>query len=65
MTMNKVVYTLAEPDTNWWPGSQVKPAPFLNIAGARLTDECLGFGFLRRPTSCIHAVVVALSFSKE
>ena len=36
-----------------------KPAS-LNSASIRLTDECLGFGFLRRSTSCIRAVVVTL-----
>jgi len=37
----------------------------LNSARIRLTDECLGFGFLRRSTSCIPAVVVVLHLTMD
>ena len=35
----------------------------LNSARARLTDECLGFGVLRRPTSCILATSLYISLN--
>ncbi|ATC95080.1 hypothetical protein PTUN_a2624 [Pseudoalteromonas tunicata] len=45
-TINKVVYTLNEPETNC-----AKSTYDLNSAILGLTDKCLGFGFLRRSTS--------------
>ncbi len=49
-------YLLGTPTTSLTQGDS---------AFTRLTDECLGFGILRCSTSCIHAVVVALSYSMD
>jgi hypothetical protein len=55
-TINKVVYTLNEPETNC-----AKSTSDLNSAILGLTDKCLGFSLLRRSYSEIHLVVVPLT----
>jgi hypothetical protein len=59
-TINKVVYTLNEPETNC-----AKSTSDLNSAILGLTDKCLGFSLLRRSYSEIHLVVVPLTCQRN